>query len=62
MQELLTTLQAAQFLGMSAAFLEKARWAGNPKIPYRKIGRSVRYEKDDLQEYVDSQKRVSTSE
>lgn len=50
--ELLTTKQTAKYLGMSAAFLERDRWAG-AKVPFVGIGsRSVRYLKSDLEEYV----------
>jgi hypothetical protein len=51
---LLTTAEAARFLGMSVAFLERDRWAGKqfgggPLIPYRRIGaRAVRYRRGDL--------------
>ena len=41
---LLTTKEAARFLGVSAAFLERDRWAG-AEIPFVRIGsRAVRYQ------------------
>lgn len=56
--ELLTTRQAAQFLGVSMAFLERDRWAG-ARVPYVKIGsRAVRYMRADLEAYV-LERRVS---
>ena len=59
---LLTTKQAANYLGVSAAFLERDRWAG-AQIPFIKIGtRSVRYRLSDLDAYIESKVRVSTSE
>ena len=61
-EQLLNTEQAANFLGVSKAFLERDRWAG-ARIPFIKIGsRAVRYTLDDLQDYIEKQRRVSTSE
>ncbi|MCG7893225.1 MAG: helix-turn-helix domain-containing protein [Candidatus Thiodiazotropha taylori] len=58
---LLTTSEAAKFLGVSKAFLERDRWAG-ARIPFIKVGaRAVRYRADDLVNYVDAQVRKSTS-
>lgn len=59
---LLNSAQAAEFLTVSKAFLERDRWAG-ARVPYVKIGsRSVRYRLSDLQDYIDRQSRRSTSE
>jgi len=60
--QLLNTAQAAQFLGLSKAFLERDRWAG-AKIPFIKIGdRAVRYRVEDLDAFIESRIRVSTSD
>jgi len=54
--ELLTTKQAAEFLCVSVAFLERDRWAG-AKIPFVKVGsRTVRYFRSDLEDYVTSRR------
>lgn len=59
---LLNTKQAAQFLGLSKAFLERDRWAG-AKVPFIKIGdRAVRYRLEDLHAYIESRTRKSTSD
>ena len=59
---LLNTLQAANFLGLSKAFLERDRWAG-AKVPFIKIGdRAVRYRMQDLENYIESRSRKSTSD
>lgn len=61
-QLLLNTTQAAQYLSVSKAFLERDRWAG-ARVPYIKVGaRAVRYRLSDLEEYLDSQVRRSTSD
>lgn len=60
--QLLNTTQAAQFLGLSKAFLERDRWAG-AKVPFIKISdRAVRYRLQDLENYIQSRVRMSTSD
>lgn len=60
--QLLTTTQAAQLLGLSKAFLERDRWAG-AKVPFIKISeRAVRYRLEDLETYIQSRIRLSTSD
>lgn len=59
---LLTTKQAAIYLGVSEAFLERDRWAG-ARIAFVRIGtRGVRYELHALHAYVEKQRRWSTSD
>ncbi len=60
--QLLNTKEAAQVLGVSAAFLERDRWAG-AKVPFVKLGsRSVRYRREDLDSYIASRVYQSTSD
>lgn len=57
---ILNTAQAATYIGMSKAFLERDRWAG-ARIPFIKVGsRAVRYRKSDLDSFLDLQVRHST--
>ena len=59
---LLTTKQAATYLNVSTAFLERDRWAG-AKVPFIKIGtRSVRYRVSDLDQFIEARVRLSTSD
>jgi excisionase family DNA binding protein len=59
---LLNTREAAQYLGVSMAFLERDRWAG-ARIPFIKIGsRAVRYRQHDLEQYIQGRIRQSTSD
>ena len=59
-KNLLTTTEAALYISMSKAFLERDRWAG-ARIPFIKIGsRAVRYRISDLDAYIDKQVRTST--
>ena len=61
-QQLLNTASAANFLGVSKAFLERDRWAG-ARIPFIRVGaRAVRYRQADLDAYIEAQVRHSTSD
>lgn len=61
-KNLLNTKQAAEYLSVSMAFLERDRWAG-ARIPFIKVGsRAVRYRMSDLDNYLDGQVRISTSD
>lgn len=61
-QRLLTTKEAAHYLGLSKAFLERDRWVGG-RIKFVKVGsRAVRYDLDDLNAYIASKVRRSTSD
>lgn len=62
MNQLINTKQAAEYLGVSAAFLERDRWAG-ARIPFIRIGtRSIRYRVEDLDNFIKSQTKISTSQ
>ncbi|AZT83935.1 DNA-binding protein [Marinobacter sp. NP-4(2019)] len=59
---LFNTKEAADYLGVSKAFLERDRWAG-ARIPFIKVGsRTVRYRLSDLNSYIEKQVRLSTSQ
>ncbi len=58
---LLTTTQAAAFLCVSKAFLERDR-CYEARIPHIKLGnRAVRYRLSDLETFLESRVRRSTS-
>lgn len=62
MQQLLNTKQAADFLGVSPAFLERDRWAG-ARIQFVRVGtRTIRYRLNDLEAFVESSIKQSTSQ
>ena len=62
LDRLLTTKEAAAYLGVSASFLERDRWAG-ARIPFVRIGsRAVRYRLCELENYVAGQIRTNTSD
>lgn len=60
--ELLNTGEAAAYLHVSKAFLERDRWAG-ARIPFVRVGsRTVRYRLVDLDAYIEKRIRRSTSD
>ena len=57
---LLTEQQVAEWLCTSVAWLQRNRWAG-VGIPYRELGRIVRYAESDVLAYIEASKRDSTA-
>jgi predicted DNA-binding transcriptional regulator AlpA len=55
------TSEAAIYCGLSMSTLNKLRMFGGGPI-YLKLGRSVVYDQDDLDAWLDSKKRQSTSD
>lgn len=61
LNQLFTTAQAAEFLGIKKNTLEI--WRVQGKSPaFLKIGKNVRYEKSELMAFIESSRRVSTSD
>jgi hypothetical protein len=58
---LLKPLSAAAFLGLGESTLAKLRISGGGPA-FRKFGRSVRYDPDDLKRWADERSQRSTSE
>jgi predicted DNA-binding transcriptional regulator AlpA len=55
----LSEKETSEYIGMSRSFLRQSRMEGNratrtPAPPFLKIGRSVRYLKEDLDNWLDS--------
>lgn len=64
MRRCLTEKEAANYIGMSIAFLRKDRSEGKignrtPGPKYLKIGKSVRYLKDELDRWLEGSCRVN---
>ena len=49
---LLTTRQAAEFLGLSPETLLTWRCTKQVEIPYIKLGKAVRYRREDLEAFI----------
>jgi Helix-turn-helix domain len=54
--QLLTPQAAAEFLGMSEGTLAVWRCARRYNLPYVKVGRSIRYDLNDLIGFLESRK------
>ena len=57
--KLLNQKEVASIIRKSEAWLERQRWLGEG-IPYRKIGRSVRYQEDDILSFLEEQPKIKT--
>ena len=53
--------EAAYRLGLKVATLRRWRWAGKPPR-FLKIGSAVRYDPDELADFIDAARRTSTSD
>ena len=60
-QGYLTVKQAAKYLGKGHRSLDRMRIEGGGP-PYYKLGNSVRYRRDDLDEWAHARRRLSTSD
>ena len=58
---MMTTAEAAEFLGIAQSTLEKARVVGTG-CRFAKLGRTVRYRRSDLEEYLTQRIVCSTSD
>lgn len=57
---LLSSTEVADIIGKSSAWLARKRWEGNG-IPYRKIGRHVRYQESVVMKWLNSQPQLSST-
>ena len=58
---LLTTQQAAEYLNVSEAFLNRDR-VESARIPFIRIGsRTIRYRMEDLEAYIEAQTKINTA-
>jgi len=60
-RRMLRVTEAANFLSLSASFLNKLRCSGGGPA-FRKIGRAVLYDPADLESWLSDRRRVSTSD
>ena len=58
MKEYLNTNEAAEFLGYAASSLRQWRCTKKHNIPYSKIGRDVRYKREDLIKFMEERKKT----
>lgn len=60
----LTEIEASEYIGMSRSYLRQSRMDGQigkrkPAPPFIKIGRTIRYLKEDLDDWLNSFYRAS---
>ena len=61
LKNLLTEAETATRLGWKQTTLQRRRWAGLPP-QFLKIGRSVRYDTEVIEAFIESGRRDSTSD
>jgi len=54
----MSTKKAAEYLNVSAGTLNNWRCCKSVQIPYIKLGGSVRYKKESLDAFIESQERL----
>jgi predicted DNA-binding transcriptional regulator AlpA len=58
---MLTQKEVSKMINMSEAWLEQKRCKGGG-IPYIKIGRSVKYDINDVEKYIQNNRKKHTSQ
>ncbi len=58
---LLDETEAAEYLRVAVATLRRWRWTGK-NVPFVKLGGCVRYDVEDLNAYIETCRRASTSD
>lgn len=58
---LLTTLEAAAYIGVTQATLNAWRCVGRYNIPFLKVGRLVKYRRRDLEAWLESRVHVNNT-
>ena len=59
---ILNTKQAARYVGLSPSTMAKLRLRGGNTPQFRKLGRRVVYHRDDLDTWLNANRRTSTSD
>lgn len=54
--EVMTTQEVAEYLKVPVKLLEQWRWSKAVNLPFIKLGRLVRYNKSDVDKYLQSKK------
>jgi hypothetical protein len=52
--ELLTPEQTAKILVIQPSSLAQMRWRGDKRLPWVKMGRTIRYKSTDVEHYIQS--------
>jgi excisionase family DNA binding protein len=57
---LLSEREVAKRLGIAVATVRRWRWSGRPPLPFVRIGGSIRYELDDIEEFIRRGRRLGS--
>ena len=51
--ELVSTSKAADILGIKEATLTNYRWRNDTRLPWVKMGKTIRYKLSDIEDYIE---------
>jgi len=51
--KLITAGKAADILGLKESTLAQFRWRGDKRLPWVKLGKSIRYKLSDIEEFIE---------
>jgi predicted DNA-binding transcriptional regulator AlpA len=51
--KLLSAGQAAEILGLKEATLAQFRWRGDKRLPWVKLGKTIRYKLTDIEDFIE---------
>jgi excisionase family DNA binding protein len=60
-RRLLTTTETAEILGIGKSTLEQDRLYSRLKIPFIRLGRSIRYRREDIEAYLQNLKAFTST-
>jgi len=52
--KLLSAGETANILGLKESTLAQFRWRGDKRLPWVKLGKSIRYKLSDIEEFIES--------
>lgn len=51
--KLISATKAADILGLKESTLAQYRWRGDKRLPWVKLGKSIRYKKSDIEAFIE---------
>ncbi|MEH6594012.1 MAG: helix-turn-helix domain-containing protein [Colwellia polaris] len=51
--KLISAGQAAEILGLKESTLAQFRWRGDKRLPWVKLGKSIRYKLSDIESFIE---------
>jgi excisionase family DNA binding protein len=53
LNKLISAGEAADILGLKESTLAQFRWRGDKRLPWVKLGKSIRYKLSDIEEFIE---------